>query len=99
MGFLKGFVFCKVVMMGLSDALSFGIEGLMGIFIFVIFFSALAPYIIDYINNNSTSIGLPEATILIVSLLVLVFVLGIFMRLWKKVTGQDNEPPAYGGGY
>jgi len=84
--------------MGLSDALSFGVEGLIGIFIFVIMFSAIAPMIIEYINNNSTVIGLPQATILIVSLLVLVFVLGIFMMIWKKITGQDQQQQ-YGGGY
>jgi hypothetical protein len=85
--------------MGLSDALSFGIEGVIGIFIFVIFFTALAPTIIEYINNNSTVLGLPEATILIFSLIVLVFVVGIFMMMWKKITGQDNQPPQYGGGF
>lgn len=83
--------------MGLSDALSFGIEGIIGIFIFVVMFSAIAPSVIDYINNNSTVIGLPQATILIVSLLVLVFVLGIFMMMWKKIT--QPEQPQYGGGY
>jgi hypothetical protein len=86
--------------MGLTDALNFGIEGIMGIFIFIIFFTALAPTVIDYINNNSTSIGLPQVTILVFSLLALIFVLGIFMMMWKKVTGQDNQPPQqYGGGY
>lgn len=86
--------------MGLFDALTFGIEGIMGILIFIIFFTALAPTVIEYINNNSTSIGLPQVTILIFSLLALVFVMGIFMRLWKKVTGQDgSQPPQYGGGY
>lgn len=83
--------------MGLSDALSFGIEGIIGIFIFVVMFSAIAPSVIDYINNNSTVIGLPQATILSVSLLVLVFVLGIFMMMWKKIT--QPEQPQYGGGY
>lgn len=85
--------------MGLSDALSFGIEGIIGIFIFIIFFSALAPSVIGYINNNSTVIGLPQATILVFSLLALVFVLGIFMMLWKKITGQEQPPQQYGGGY
>jgi len=85
--------------MGLSDALSFGIEGIIGIFIFVVMFSAIAPTIIEYINNNSTVIGLPQATILIISLLVLVFVLGIFMMMWKKITGQDQQQGNYGGGY
>jgi hypothetical protein len=84
--------------MGLSDALSFGIEGIIGIFIFIIFFTALAPSVIDYINNNSTVIGLPQATILIFSLLALVFVVGIFMMLWKKIT-EPQQPPQYGGGY
>jgi hypothetical protein len=83
--------------MGLSDALSFGIEGVIGIFIFIIFFTALAPTVIDYINNNSTVIGLPQATILIFSLLALVFVVGIFMMMWKKITTPDQ--PNYGGGY
>jgi len=85
--------------MGLSDALTFGIEGIMGIFIFIIFFTSLAPTVIEYINNNSTVIGLPQATILIFSLLALVFVLGIFMMMWKKITGQDQQPPQYGSGY
>jgi hypothetical protein len=84
--------------MGLNDALSFGIEGVIGIFIFIIFFTALAPTVIDYINNNSTVIGLPQATILIFSLLAIVFVIGIFMMLWKKITTPDQ--PNYGnGGY
>ena len=84
--------------MGLTDALTFGIEGIMAIFIFIIFFTALAPTVIDYINNNSTVLGLPQVTILVFSLLALIFVLGIFMMMWKKVTGQDNQPQ-YGGGY
>ena len=83
--------------MSLSNALSFAVEGIIAIFIFIIFFTALAPTVIDYINNNSTVIGLPQATILIFSLLALVFVLGIFMMMWKKITGQDNQPPQYGG--
>ena len=83
--------------MGLSDALSFGVEGIIGVFIFIIFFSALAPTVIDYINNNSTVIGLPQATILVFSLLALVFVVGIFMMLWKKIT--EPQQPQYGGGY
>jgi membrane protein DedA with SNARE-associated domain len=81
--------------MGLSDAATYAIEGLMGIFIFVIFFTAIAPSIIDTINNNSTVIGLPQATILIVSLLLLFFVLGIFMNMWKKITQPDQ--PQMGG--
>ena len=81
--------------MGLGDALNFGIEGVMGIFIFVIFFTALAPSVIDYINNNSTTIGLPQATILIFSLLVIVFVMGIFMRLWKKITEPERPTMEY----
>jgi hypothetical protein len=84
--------------MGLTDALTFGIEGIMAIFIFIIFFTALAPTVIDYINNNSTVLGLPQVTILVFSLLALIFVLGIFMMMWKKVTGQDNQQQ-YGGGY
>jgi uncharacterized membrane protein len=83
--------------MGLSDALSFGIEGIIGIFIFIIFFTALAPTVIDYINNNSTVIGLPQATILIFSLLSLVFVVGIFMMMWKKITQPDQPQNPYGG--
>lgn len=83
--------------MGLNDALSFGIEGVIGIFVFIIFFTALAPTVIDYINNNSTVIGLSQATILIFSLLALVFVIGIFMMLWKKIT--EPQQPQYGGGY
>jgi len=42
-------------------------------------------------------IGLPQATILIFSLLALVFVLGIFMMMWKKIT--EPQQPSYGGGY
>ena len=80
--------------MGVSDALNLGIEGVMAIFLFVIFFSALAPSIIGYIQNNSASIGLPTATILVFSLLVIVFVMGIFMMMWKKLT-QPDRPQVY----
>jgi len=81
--------------MAFSDTLTFGIEAVMGIFIFFILFTALLPTIIGYIQNNSTTLGLPEATILIVSLLGLVFVLGVFMMLWKKLT-QPERPQVYG---
>jgi len=81
--------------MAFSDTLTFGIEAVMGILIFFILFTALLPTIIGYIQNNSTTLGLPEATILIVSLLGLVFVLGVFMMLWKKLT-QPERPQVYG---
>jgi hypothetical protein len=81
--------------MGFSDTLTFGIEGLMGIFIFIIFFSALAPTVIGYIQNNSSVIGLPTMTSLVFSLLALVFVLGVFMQLWKRLT-EPERPQYYG---
>ena len=81
--------------MGFSDTISFGIEGIMGIFIFIIFFSAIAPSVIGYINNNSSVIGLPDATILIFSLLAIIFIMGVFMRMWKKLTEPD-QPRVYG---
>jgi membrane protein DedA with SNARE-associated domain len=87
--------------MGFSDSLTFGVEAIIGLLIFVIFFTSLAPTVIDTINNNSSYVGLPQATILIFSLILLVFVAGIAMRMWKKVSGQ--EPPQNGypqmGGY
>lgn len=79
--------------MAVMDGLEFGVNGIIAIFIFIIFFSALAPSVIGYIQNNSSSIGLSETTILIFSLLGLIFVLGIFMKLWKKITGEDDERP------
>ena len=81
--------------MGMSDTLTFAIEGMVGTFIFIIFFSALAPTMFEYINNNSTVIGLPSATILVISLLVLLFVLGLFMKLWKKLTQPDRPEIQY----
>jgi len=80
--------------MGISDALTMGVEGVVAIFIFLIFFGALLPSIIDTINN-STGIGLPQVTILIVSLLGLIFVLGVFMRLYKKITEPDRPELQY----
>lgn len=77
--------------MSFSETVAFGIEGIIGIFIFIIFFGALAPSVIGYIQNNSSVIGLPEVTILIFSLLGLLFVLGVFMRMWKKLT-QPERP-------
>ena len=82
-----------------SESLSFGVEAIIGIFIFFILFTSLLPTIIDYINNNSSSLGLPQATILIVSLFGLILVAGIMLKFWNKITGKDNEPPQYGGGY
>ena len=84
--------------MGMTDALTFGIEGVIGIFIFMVLFTALLPMIIDTINNGS-GVGMPGVTILIVSLLGLIFVAGVLLRMWKKVTGQDEQPSQLGGGY
>lgn len=81
--------------MGLGDAATYAIEGLMAIFIFTIFFTSLLPSIISTINNNSTTVGLPQATILVVSLLLLFFILGVFMNMWKKITNPDQ--PQMGG--
>lgn len=81
--------------MGVTDTLTFAVEGIIAIFIFIIFFSALAPSVIGYIQNNSSTIGLPEVTILIFSLLAMLFVLGIFMRLWKKLTEPDRPEIMY----
>ena len=85
----------------ISESVSFGVEAVIGIFIFFIIFTAFLPTIIDYINNNSASIGLPQVTILIVSLFGLVFVAGILLKFWDKVTGKDQPPygGSYGGGY
>ena len=80
--------------MGLTDGLTMAIEGIMAIFIFSIFFTALLPSIIDTINNG-TGVGMPEATILIVSLILIVFVVGIVMRLYKNITQPDQ--PQMGG--
>lgn len=80
-----------------SESVSFGVEAIIGIFIFFIIFTAFLPTIIDYINNNSTVIGLPQVTILIVSLFGLVFVAGILLKFWNKVSGNDQSQ--YGGGY
>jgi len=81
--------------MAISDTLSFAVEGIIGLFVFVIFFSAMAPTIIEYINNNSTVIGLPSVTILILSLMVLLFALGLFMNLWKRITQPDRPEVLY----
>lgn len=81
--------------MGMSDVVSYGIEFTIGAFIFIIFFTAIAPTMFEYINNNSTVIGLPSVTILILSLMVLLFILGIFMKLWKKLTEPDRPEIQY----
>ena len=81
--------------MSVSDTLTFGIEAVIAIFIFIIFFSALAPTVIGYIQNNSDVLGLPEVTILIFSLLAMVFVLGLFMRMWKKLTEPERPMVMY----
>ena len=81
--------------MGFNETLTFGIEAIIGIFIFFIIFTAFLPTLIGYIQNNSSVLGLPEATILIVSLFGLLFVLGVFMKLWKKLTEPDR-PQVYG---
>jgi len=82
-----------------SESVGFGVEAVIGVFIFFIIFTAFLPTIIEYINNNSTSIGLPQVTILIVSLFGLIFVAGIMLKFWDKITGKDNPPGQYGGGY
>ena len=81
--------------MALGDSINLVIEGIMGIFICVIFFTAIAPTVIDYINNNSASIGMPQATILIFSLIVIVVVLGIIMRIWKSFTEPEQPRMGY----
>ena len=82
-------------MANIEDALGFGMEYIVGILIFVVFFSALAPTIIDYINNNSASIGLPQVAILFLSLMVVFFILGGLMKFWRKVTGPDQPRVEY----
>ncbi len=81
--------------MGLGDSVNLTIELVMGFFIVLIFFSALAPTIIEYINNNSTSIGMPQATILIFSLIVLAFIIGGVMKVWKSFTEPDRSRMEY----
>jgi hypothetical protein len=71
------------------------IEGIMAVFIIVIFFTALAPTVIGYINNNSTYIGLPQATILIFSLIVIVVVMGITLRIWRSLTEPEQPRMGY----
>jgi hypothetical protein len=84
--------------MGLEGAVEYVIGGVIAIFIITIFFTALAPSIIDTINNGGSSIGLPSATILIFTLIPLAVVVGIFMMFWRKINSPD-QPPQYGGGY
>jgi uncharacterized membrane protein YjfL (UPF0719 family) len=74
-----------------SESVSFGVDAVIGIFIFFIIFTAFLPTLIEYINNNSTSVGLPQVTILIVSLFGLIFVAGMLLKMWDKMTGK--EPP------
>lgn len=81
-----------------SESVSFGVEAIIGIFIFFIIFTAFLPTVIDYINNNSASIGLPQVTILIVSLFGLVFVAGMLLKFWNQLTGNQQQGQ-YGGGY
>ena len=80
--------------MGVTDALTMGMEGVISIFIFLIIFGALLPTIIGTIENSS-GVGLPQVTILIVSLLGLIFVVGVFMRLYKKITEPDRPEIQY----
>lgn len=80
--------------MGITDALTMGMEGVISIFIFLILFGALLPTIIGTIENSS-GVGLPQVTILIVSLLGLIFVVGVFMRLYKKITEPDRPEIQY----
>jgi len=81
--------------MALGNSISLVIEGIMAIFIIVIMFTALAPTVIDYINNNSASIGMPQATILIFSLIVIVVVIGITLRIWKSLTEPEQPRMGY----
>ncbi len=83
------------IYMGVTETLTFGIEAIIGIFIFIIFFSAMSPVVIETIQNNSASMGLPEVTILVFSLLAMLFVLGMFMKLWKKLTEPDRPEIMY----
>lgn len=82
-----------------SESVSFGVEAIIGIFIFFIIFTAFLPTLIDYINNNSGVLGLPQVTILLVSLFGLIFVAGMLLKFWDKLTGKDNPPGNYGQGY
>ena len=81
--------------MALGNSVNLVIESIFAVFIIVIFFTALAPTIIDYINNNSASIGLPQATILIFSLIVIVVVMGFILRIWKNLTEPEQPRMGY----
>ena len=81
--------------MGVGDSVNLIVESIFAIFIIIIFFTALAPTVIGYINNNSASIGLPQATILIFSLIVIVVVMGFILRIWKSLTEPEQPRMGY----
>jgi hypothetical protein len=88
--------------MGINSSLSFAINAVIATFIFTVIFTAFLPTLIDFINNNSDVLALPQVTILLVSLMLFIFVAGIILRIWNNITG--NEPPNNGypqmrGGY
>ena len=82
-------------MASIEDALEYGITLVIGILVFTIFFSGLAPTVIEYINNNSASIGLPQVSILMFSLLVVIFIVGGLLKFWRKITGPDSPRVEY----
>jgi Na+/phosphate symporter len=83
--------------MGFTDSLSLGIETIIGILIFAAFFAGLAPTVIEIIQNAGSAIALSSTTILIFSLLVIAFVAGAFLKLFKKLTEPDRPEIQYGG--
>ena len=81
--------------MSFTDSLTFGIEAMVGILIFVAFFSGLAPTVIGLIQNAGDSIGMGGTTILVFSLFVLIVVVATALKLFKKFTEPDRPEIQY----
>jgi hypothetical protein len=81
--------------MGFTDSLNLSIEVLFGILIFSALFVAIMPTAIEYVENASASVGMPATVTLVMSLILLAFVVGAFLKMFKKVSEPDRPEIQY----
>lgn len=81
--------------MGFTDSLNLGIETIFGILIFAALFVAIMPTAIEYVENAGAAVGMPSTVILVMSLMLLAFVVGAFLKMFKKVSEPDRPEIQY----
>jgi uncharacterized membrane protein YozB (DUF420 family) len=76
--------------MGAIEGVEFGAELIIGAFILVIFLGSMFTPLSEQVTNSGIAFG--STIILFFQLIALIFILAGVMKLWKKITGEDDRP-------